>query len=547
MVTSGTILSGRYLIQHEVGAGGMGAVYEATDLRTGAQVAVKVLHPLYAHNAQFIGRLRREARIAASIRTPRAVRVIDLDDHEGMPYLVMEYVAGENLSDRLARRGALPFDEALNICIEITRALEGAYAVGVVHRDLKPQNVKITDEGEVKVLDFGIARAENLPGITGTDMFTGTPEYCAPERIDGQGDIRSDIYSLGVMLYEMLAGNRPFDGPTPFAVLRLHESATVPALPVSIPPEVQTVLERTLAKQPSDRFQTPYELMAALRAARDAVVQTPDGRRSVATTLVAPAPAGSAVDPTVQAPAPVVAPSTPPPTTTPAAPARRRAPRRVAVLAGGAVLALVAAGGIGYGITQRGGSRNTPTTAARAQTAAATPAPPATPSPSPAPTAAAEPAVAPLLLPGQKVDLDVQDEAPLPVCLGPDNRPQLKTILKVTSIERDAQDSGRVTVSFVQSVPRVPGVECPLGYEPDANGNTIALDTLQRTASQDRTYRTFSVDGTGLAVTGAANIYGRDMSGTWIFEGADLNGVELWLVQRLKDGRDLHRIKLLPK
>ncbi len=183
MVPTGTILSNRYLILRELGSGGMGSVYEATDLRTGGTVAVKTLHPHLARDAQFISRLRREAQIAAAIRTRRAVKVIDLDEHEGIHYLVMEYVTGENLSDRLERVGRLPLDEALAIALDVARALEGAHAVGVVHRDLKLQNVRLTEDGEVKVLDFGIARIADQPGITTTNVFTGTPEYCAPERM----------------------------------------------------------------------------------------------------------------------------------------------------------------------------------------------------------------------------------------------------------------------------------------------------------------------------------------------------------------------------
>ena len=150
----GTILADRYLLTEEIGAGGMGTVYRATDLRTGGPVAVKVPHPYLARDPVFRERLRREARIAAALTSPRVVRVVDLDEHEGVPYLVMEFVAGETLSERLRRAGP-PGAEALAIAREIARALEAAHALGVVHRDLTPRNVKLVD-GQLKVLDFGI-------------------------------------------------------------------------------------------------------------------------------------------------------------------------------------------------------------------------------------------------------------------------------------------------------------------------------------------------------------------------------------------------------
>ncbi len=558
MVTSGLILCNRYLVQNELGVGGMGAVYEATDLRTGAQVAVKVLHPLYARNPQYISRLRREAQIAASIRTPRAVRVIDLDDHDGMPFLVMEYVAGETLSERLERDGALPPEVAITVCIEITRALEGGHAVGVVHRDLKPQNVKITDEGEIKVLDFGIARAENLPGITGTNMFTGTPEYCAPERMDSQGDIRSDIYSVGVMLYEMLAGQRPFDGPNPFAILRQHETAPVPPLSRPPLPEVQKVLDRTLAKRPEDRYQTPSELTAGLRAARDALFAADPEARRVSTTMIGsagvkpsdtsestreleelgPPPVFTAGGPgsaTIAAPAASPAP-------TPAV-ARARAGQRgkglLLTLVGGgaAALAAIVLAAVVFSRGGPPGEPDEPSPPARVSGVDAT---------ATSPAVSSRPTPVPLLQAGEKITLDVRDEVDLPICLDRNNRPQVKSVLRITAVERDPRERGRVVVSFTRSVPRVSGVECPLKYDPDAVGDVIALETFDPVES--RTVRAPSIDGTGIAVTGAPNIYGReDVAGSWVFNRVELNGSELVLVQRLTDGRDLHRLKLLPR
>jgi hypothetical protein len=586
MVATGTILSERYLIHHEIGSGGMGAVYEATDLRTGGTVAVKLLHPPYARNPEFVARLRREAQIAASIRTPRAVRVIDLHEHEGTPFLVMEYVGGESVADRLARLGRLPVDEALAVCVEVARALEGAYAAGVVHRDLKPANIKITDEGEVKVLDFGIARADYLPGITATDTFIGTPEYSAPERLDGSGDIRSDIYSLGVILYEMLAGVRPFTAPTGFALLRQHESAPVPPLPVAVPTEVQAILDRSLAKRPQDRYQTPAELLGSLHAARAAIGKpdtrplpsplrpagpprpaaatdhAPDDDRAIAPTMLHPARAADRPLSSPDAPAP--------------APARRgrgrgtrtnrtltRAPgmvgptpdgsggrlgARAPVLVGSALALIVALGAAVLYV--RAGSDDD---RARGGTigpaaAAATVAAGASPASSPPPTAT--PGPPPLLAPGQQIELDAVSEADLRLypenCPGVADPPHVTLRLTVTGIARDADDPRRVTVSYVRRVSPTPGTRCVLAYDPDAYGNIVALETLQRAGGRDVTYRTYSSDGTGLSVTGADNLIGREYAGTWVFDGVELNGRELSLVQRLPDETVVHKIKLLP-
>jgi non-specific serine/threonine protein kinase len=264
-----SILADRYLLGPVLSSGGTGTVYRATDLRTGGPVAVKLPHPTLVGDPVHRERLRREALLAASLTSPRVVRVLDLGEHAGTPFLVLEYVNGETLQDRLHRLGQLPPREALSITLEVARALEAAHALGIVHRDLKPQNIILT-EGQIKVLDFGIAHAEGLAELTVTGSFVGTPHYCAPEQAAGGGDVRSDIYSLGVILFALVEGHVPFNGPTPLAVL--HQHATVPApLSPDLPPAVRAVLERCLAKSPDDRYQTPAELVAALQGAIDAV------------------------------------------------------------------------------------------------------------------------------------------------------------------------------------------------------------------------------------------------------------------------------------
>ncbi len=545
MVPTGTILSNRYLILRELGSGGMGSVYEATDLRTGGTVAVKTLHPHLARDAQFISRLRREAQIAAAIRTRRAVKVIDLDEHEGIHYLVMEYVTGENLSDRLERVGRLPLDEALAIALDVARALEGAHAVGVVHRDLKPQNVRLTEDGEVKVLDFGIARIADQPGITTTNVFTGTPEYCAPERMESQGDVRSDIYSIGVMLYEMIAGRRPFTGPTAFSILRQHEIAPVPPLPFVVPPEVQAVIDRCLAKKPDERYQTPTELVEALRAARDAVRRAGTGAAAqpLPETVIQklpPRPAtvnGAADAPVTPVPPPVQESVASPPAV--ARPPSDGLSRAGLLIAGGMLLALVVVAVAALLIIRASLAGDAGSVTAPA-TEPATVA--ASPPPGPAATAASAPPA--LLTAGQRVRVDIVSRAPIVVdaglCPGASGRVQLTSELEVRTVEYDGR---LVYVTYAIAVPEVPGLQCTIEYRPDFNTANVVLVTKKPSGVP---IETRTAGGAGLAVTGAPQIYGKKIDGVWAFEGVDLTGVELQLVQRNADGSELHRVTVLP-
>lgn len=353
MVTRGETLSGRYVIEHELGTGGMGAVYQATDLRTGAAVAVKVPHAFLARDPVYLERLRREAQIAARVRSPRVAMVTDFGEHEGTPYLVMEFVPGETLSDQLQREGAMPAIEALHVALEVARALEEAHANGIIHRDLKPQNIRRTHRGDVKVLDFGIARLEGQRGLTVAGSVVGSPEYLAPERAEGAGDIRSDIYSLGVVLYEMLTGRVPYEGTTAWSIVRRHASEPLPPLPPGLPPEVYPIVDRLLAKRPEDRFQTPQEATTALQDAIRAIDARATGSREIARgvtpphAMSAPPPLAPTVVltpgtlPSADTPLPTVtsvAPA-PAPAAEPAAPATR--PRRGMLLLAGGLAALV--------------------------------------------------------------------------------------------------------------------------------------------------------------------------------------------------------------
>lgn len=427
----GTILAGRYVVGAGLGTGGMGAVYLATDLRTGGSVAVKIPHPWLTLDSEYTLRLHREAEIAASLTSPRVVRVIDFDWHEGRPFLVMEYVPGDTLSDILTAQGPLPWREAARIGLEVARALEAAHRGGIVHRDLKPQNIKIV-EGDVKVLDFGIARADSMAAVTSTSVVVGTPEYIAPERLggpgetgDARGDARSDIYALGIIMWEMIQGRTPFQADSHWAVMRAQISDPPGPLPASVPARLQAVIYRCLEKQPANRYPTAAALAADLRAlgitgpfdhpsepvasrpeavarfASTGKVTHPHGGAAVAAGSAA-AGAGAAASvltpPTLRAsqaltaarPADNAASGTATGVAVPA-PAKRRAP--VLIWAGGAVAALTLAGaGMMFA---RGGAGPSPSPTA-APVAAGVPAITTTVSPTPAPTPA--PTAAPALI-----------------------------------------------------------------------------------------------------------------------------------------------------
>jgi hypothetical protein len=301
VVTQGTILSQRYLLEVELGTGGMGTVYRAVDLRTGARVAVKIPHAFLIRNRQYVARLQREAGIAAALLSSRIARVTDFSEHEGIPYIVMEWVPGESLADRIARQGALPPAEAVRIALEVARALVAAHAAGIVHRDLKPDNIRLTHDGGVKVLDFGIARVQGQSGLTSHSQFLGSPDYAAPERADGMGDIRSDLYSLGVTLFEMLTGQLPFGSGTPFTIIRRHAEEPPRPLPFGLPAMLYAVVDRCLAKRPEARYQTPEDLVGDLVATLRQIER--DGDYADRTAAHAAPPAAAPVDgPTVVLP-----------------------------------------------------------------------------------------------------------------------------------------------------------------------------------------------------------------------------------------------------
>jgi eukaryotic-like serine/threonine-protein kinase len=270
----GMQLSGRYRLDAQIGAGGMSTVYRALDQTLERQVAIKLLHREIASDSDQLERFRREARAVAQLSHPHIVGVIDAGEDEGRPYIVFEYVEGETLKDRIRRMGRLPIDEAIAYAIEIARALGAAHARGIVHRDIKPQNVLVDEEGSAKVTDFGIARSLDEEGLTADGRVLGTTDYVSPEQALGHDvDGQSDIYSLGVVLYEMLTGDVPFHGENQVSVAMKHVREDLPDVQ-AMRPEVSARLaavldrmtEKDLGMRHPDAAAVEYDLEDALAA-----------------------------------------------------------------------------------------------------------------------------------------------------------------------------------------------------------------------------------------------------------------------------------------
>jgi len=363
------LLNGRYRVLRPLGTGGMASVYLAEDLRLGRRVAVKILHEQFASDPSFVARFEGEGRMAAALSHPNIVQIYDVGHDNDRRYIVMEYVEGETLKDTVARQGALPVPRALAVIGGVLSALEFAHAHNLIHRDIKAQNILLTRDGAVKVTDFGIAREVGggaAPTLTATGMIIGTAQYFSPEQAQGRpATAQSDVYSAGVVLYEMLTGRLPFEGDNPFAVAMQQINGVPPRptrLNAAIPPAVEAVVLRALAKDPAARFASARDMKAAVDGALGGSNEpTRVSRASIAPTVVArpttppgvprPAIGSGATAPT--APRVTVSAATPPP----------RPPRRglwPLVLFVAALLALGAGYLVAHGGALGGGSA-TPT------------------------------------------------------------------------------------------------------------------------------------------------------------------------------------------
>ncbi|MEV1287669.1 protein kinase [Micromonospora sp. NPDC049679] len=260
MLGSGVVISDRYRLEDHLATGGMGQVWRATDLALGRTVAVKVLLPSLLADPDFAVRFRAEARMMAALRHPGVVDVYDcgeddLPDGGHVLYLVMEYVAGEPLSHRIAAAERLGVRETMSVVAQAARALHAAHGSGIVHRDVKPSNLLVQPDGTVKLVDFGVARSAAVTSVTGTNAIVGTALYMAPEQARGRPvSAATDIYALGAVAYHCLSGHPPFAGDNPLEVAVRHLHDAPPPLPADLPAPVVALVERALAKESADRY-----------------------------------------------------------------------------------------------------------------------------------------------------------------------------------------------------------------------------------------------------------------------------------------------------
>jgi serine/threonine-protein kinase len=267
------ILNNRYELEQKLGEGGMARVYRGRDLRLNRQVAVKVLHSHYASDTGFLQRFHHEAQAAANLRHPNIVDVYDVGQDGDIHYIVMEYVPGSDLKALILRSGSLPVERAVAIAEAVADGLEAAHRLGMIHRDIKPQNIIVGDAGQVKITDFGIAKSKLSTAMTETGVTFGTADYISPEQARGQAATpQSDIYSLGITLYEMLTGRLPFTGDSSIAVAMQHVGSEPPPPRMynpRIPPQLEALVLRALSKDPVDRPASAREFARLLANYRD--------------------------------------------------------------------------------------------------------------------------------------------------------------------------------------------------------------------------------------------------------------------------------------
>jgi eukaryotic-like serine/threonine-protein kinase len=280
------VIADRYELEELVGTGGMSSVYKARDRLLERNVALKVLHPQYSDDPEYVERFRREARSVAQLSHPHIVTVIDRGEDGGQQFIVFEFIDGENLKQLIGRIGPLPVRTAVELALEIADALAFAHDHGLVHRDVKPQNVLLTPDGDAKVTDFGIARSLDVEqGVTQTGTVLGTSNYLSPEQASGQPVTpATDVYSLGVVLYELLTGDVPFPGENFVAVAMKHINEPPPDLTErrpDVPLRLVAAVERALEKDPSRRFQSMGEFGAELRRCLEELSAPEDDRTLV--------------------------------------------------------------------------------------------------------------------------------------------------------------------------------------------------------------------------------------------------------------------------
>src|SRR5215468_1265427 len=260
----GLVLAGRYEIRERLGTGGMGSVYRARDRELDRSVAIKVIRPELAEQSDILRRFKQELILARQVTHKNVIRIFDLGEDAGIKFITMEYVEGQSLKSMMDERGKLSYEESAGIIQQVCLALEAAHAEGVVHRDLKPQNIMVDKQGKVLVMDFGIARSAGVAGMTMTGALVGTPEYMSPEQVRGDHvDARSDLFSLGIIYYELLTGKKPYSGGTAESVMfrRTVERARPPLeMDPQMPRFLSEIVAKCLEKDVADRYQTAREI-----------------------------------------------------------------------------------------------------------------------------------------------------------------------------------------------------------------------------------------------------------------------------------------------
>jgi serine/threonine protein kinase len=263
------MIKGRYKLIDEIESGSFGTVYIARDMQSNSLYAAKIMHPEHARDSSLTSRFQREAYILQGLSDPHIVRIIDYGNDGDVYYIIEEFVDGQSLKYYITTSGRIEPLRALNYTKQIAEGLEAAHKHGVVHRDIKPQNILINNVGVVKITDFGMARGEDSATITGTDEFMGTPYYISPEQVDSGhlADTRSDLYSLAIVFFEMLTGRPPFEGGSIIDIVIKQKKERVPSIcriRPNLPADMDAFFQKALAKTPASRFQTPHEFISAL-------------------------------------------------------------------------------------------------------------------------------------------------------------------------------------------------------------------------------------------------------------------------------------------